>query len=500
MAKDGSQAIVPGAVLAGTYRALRVIGVGGMGVVVHAVRLKARGLAPRDVAIKFLLPQFAASREAAARFLREARAVTRIRSAHVAQVVEVGTSEEYGPFIAMEYLAGSDLSRQVESGLRASVELAIDYVAQAADALAHAHAVGVVHRDVKPANLFVSELPGRAPIVKVLDFGISKLVDDAELGVTKTATVLGSGLYMSPEQMRSAKRVDHRTDIYGLGVSLYEILTGTQPFTAETYPDLCIKVAMDPPDPLRRHRPDVPEELAAVIARAYARNPDDRYATIGEFMRALEPWAGTTGLARIRAIAAIGHPHVRLDGSSSSIPPELYASQAEDPWRDAFAPSHGVGVRRASTQPSLPGGLSTTASTEEDGSARTVLMSGVGTIVALAATVAIYVFAIRPTEAHPPSAERAVQPAAPARLESIDVARTEPAHHASSTVLRAATPPSSESAGSRVEEVPPAGGAVVPLANATAIPTAPRPPALGSARRDPAACSNAVTHAREACR
>ncbi len=302
------------------YKAVRVIGAGGMGLVVRAVHL----IDGTEVAIKFLLPQFASSREAAQRFVREARAASKVPSAHITRVLDTGTSTELGPFIVMEYLEGDDLSRHIRTGFRASVTTGIDYVVQAADAIAHAHTVGVIHRDVKPANMFLVHDPGGAQLVKVIDFGISKVVEEVPLEITKTSTLLGSGLYMSPEQMRSAKSVDHRTDIYSLGISLYELYTGTQPFVADSYPDLCIKVMMEPPVLLRSHRPDIPEELARAVAKAYARAPGDRYQSVPEFAAALAPWATAETRARIDEIVKLGRarpPMASGDFQSVAPPP-----------------------------------------------------------------------------------------------------------------------------------------------------------------------------------
>jgi eukaryotic-like serine/threonine-protein kinase len=317
----------PGTVLLDKYRIVRELGVGGMGVVLCAEHV---ALGTR-VAMKFLLPEFAILPDAAQRFVREARAATRIRSEHVARVIDVGTlpgalaglpsprgpdgeavAEAGGPpgvpFIVMEYLEGVDLGRHLKSGTKLSIHEALDFVIQAAEALAHAHAAGVIHRDVKPANLFLSRTSDGSPHVKMLDFGIAKVVEETaqhNLELTKTRAVMGSALYMSLEQMRSTKTVDYRTDIYSLGITLYELLTHTHPFMAESFSELCVKVSLDPPDPISRHRPDVTDELAEVIARAYARYPDDRYPTVAAFAAALAPFAAAESQAMIAAIQRI---------------------------------------------------------------------------------------------------------------------------------------------------------------------------------------------------
>jgi serine/threonine-protein kinase len=296
----------PGTILLDRYRVIRELGVGGMSRVVAAEHV-ALGT---KVAIKVLLPQLAKLHDAAQRFEREALAATRFESEHVARVLDVGVLPSPGPgagtpYMVIEYLEGQDLGRLVRAGRLFSAQDAIALIVQAADALSRAHAAGVVHRDVKPSNLFLTRRPDGSPLVKVLDFGISKLVQDAaqeDLALTKTTAVMGSALYMSLEQMRSTKTVDRRTDVWALGVSLYELLTGTHPWTAEVFSELCVKVSLDPPDPLRRHRPDLPEALAQAIAVAYERKPEERYQSVGQLVEALAPFADAATKRQIKAI------------------------------------------------------------------------------------------------------------------------------------------------------------------------------------------------------
>jgi eukaryotic-like serine/threonine-protein kinase len=293
--------IPPGTVLLDRYRVLHQLGVGGMSLVVCAEHIELG----TKVAMKFLLPELAVLPDAPERFTREARAATRVNSEHVSRILDVGMLPDGPPYMVMEYFEGQDLGRYVREGKRFPVGEAIELVVQAADALSRAHAAGVIHRDVKPSNLFLTRRPDGSPFVKVLDFGISKLVEEAakeNLELTKTTAVMGSALYMSLEQMRSTRTVDHRTDVYALGVSLYELLSGTHPFTAESFSELCVKVSLDPPEPLQNHRPDVPAELAEVIAIAYARTAPERYQTVGSFAAALAPFAEPRTVERIEAI------------------------------------------------------------------------------------------------------------------------------------------------------------------------------------------------------
>ena len=314
-------ALVPGTVLLGKYRVIGNIGLGGMGVVVAAEHLSLH----TKVAVKFMLPQLVQHESVVRRFVNEARAASRIQSEHVARVLDVGSMTGEGlpeggvPYMVMEFLHGRDLSLHVRSGKRFSVVEAIDIVAQASKALAEAHKEGIIHRDIKPANLFLAEYEGRT-VVKVLDFGISKILDEEpqEMNLTKTTTVLGSGLYMSPEQMRSAKNVDFRTDVYSLGVCLFELLTGTQPFTADSFSELVVKVNIDPPTPLRQYRPDISEAFALALEKAYARRPDDRYQSIQELVRAFEVFADASSAAAIRTVQGIAVAEAR----ASALPPQ----------------------------------------------------------------------------------------------------------------------------------------------------------------------------------
>jgi serine/threonine-protein kinase len=288
--------IPPGTVLAQKYRVIRVLGRGGMGIVVEArhVTLETR------VAIKVLRSEFVAHPQAAGRFLREARAASRLTGDHVAGVLDVGTLESGEPFMVMEFLAGGDLAYHAHAEGPLPILDAVEYMTQACAAIAAAHDLGIVHRDIKPANLFLTRNSEGAPLIKVLDFGVSKVIGESEgdLSLTQTTSILGSALYMSPEQMNSARSVDHRTDIYALGATLYELLGGEPPHVAKTFPELCVKVLTMPPRPLWELRPDIPEGLVKAIERALEREPGKRFASVAEFIQALSPYA--RGRTRVR--------------------------------------------------------------------------------------------------------------------------------------------------------------------------------------------------------
>jgi len=327
-----------GDVLAGKYRVERVLGVGGMGVVVAATQIELQRL----VALKFVLPNKLSDREAVERFVREARAAVKLKSEHVAKVLDVGRLESGAPYMVMEFLDGSDLDSVLRKGPVAP-ELAAEYIVQACEALAEAHSIGLVHRDLKPHNLFLSKGVGGAPLIKVLDFGISKLLDaDHKLSreLTRTTSVLGSPFYMSPEQMRSARKVDQRSDIWSLGVILYELLTTHVPWEAETITELALLVSQEPPTPIEQHRADVPEELRRVIDRCLQKDANARYANAGELATDLVPFAAARAAqvaqrARRAAERTLPPPPLEISSAPSSRrTPQIGTSTHAATWGD----------------------------------------------------------------------------------------------------------------------------------------------------------------------
>ena len=339
-----SAPVVEGDVLAGKYRVERVLGAGGMGVVVAARHLQLDQL----VALKFVLPSSLEDLLVTERFLREAKAAVRLKSEHVAKVLDVGTLETGAPYIVMEYLEGSDLAGVIAEQAPLAVEVACDYLIQACEALSEAHTLGIVHRDLKPQNLFLTKGVGGAPLVKVLDFGISKIAQpEGAHNLTQTATVIGSPLYMAPEQMRSARDVDARSDIWALGVVLYELLTGRGPFEAETMTDLAIKIVQDPFISVDQLRPDLPPELAAVVHKCLEKNPANRFADAGELASALEPFAPVASRviadrarkvisANQKTMGMVASPLLRTDGSGPvrAVSSPTHKSPTSPEWSD----------------------------------------------------------------------------------------------------------------------------------------------------------------------
>jgi serine/threonine protein kinase len=290
-----------GDILDGKYRVERVLGVGGMGVVVAAthVQLQTR------VALKFLLPAVLGHPQVVQRFAREARASVQIQSEHVARVIDVGSLPTGSPYMVMEYLEGGDLSEAVAKGGAMPVAKAVGYLLEACEAIAEAHALGIVHRDLKPANLFLARRAGRDPMIKVLDFGISKSNEPGTSGLTQTSNVLGSPQYMSPEQMMSSKDVDVRADIWALGVILYELVTGAPPFVAETMAEVVYMVTQRDARPLLEGRPDLPPALGAVVARALSRDPAGRFSDVAKLAAALAPLGPPRSEVSLERIARV---------------------------------------------------------------------------------------------------------------------------------------------------------------------------------------------------
>lgn len=262
-----------------------------MGYVVSALHVELGEV----VALKFLRPEALQIEELVERFAREARAAAKIRSEHVARVFDVGALPNGVPFIVMEHLAGKDLADVLHERGPLAIKVAVEYVMQACEALAAAHASGVVHRDIKPENLFLTRHAQGMDFVKILDFGISKVAltgrQAGKRAFVRTMMPLGSPVYMSPEQIRSSEHVDARADIWSLGCVLFELLTGVAAFDEPSLMQLSAAILEQDPVPLRALLPEAPLELENVVLRCLEKDPDKRYGNIAELALALYPFA-----------------------------------------------------------------------------------------------------------------------------------------------------------------------------------------------------------------
>ena len=294
----------PGDVIDGKYEVEQILGSGGMGIVVAARHLD---LGER-VAIKFMLRETLAAPGTAERFLREAKTAVKLKSMHTARILDVTRLADGEPFMVMEYLEGRDLDAELDARGPLPPRVAVNWILQASEALAEAHGLGMIHRDVKLKNLFLTHTVDGEPLVKVLDFGLAKLVGGNEdVSLTAVNAIFGSPQYMSPEQMRSAKHADFRSDIWSIGVCLYELLAGRVPFEARTIADTCAMVLKDPVPPLSTFV-SVPPDLEAVVMRCLEKDPAKRFQTVAELARALQNHADdTTSVRRIIRVTRSAH-------------------------------------------------------------------------------------------------------------------------------------------------------------------------------------------------
>lgn len=315
-----------GTVLVNRYRLIRIIGSGGMGDVYEASRLS-DGF---RVAIKILREELVQEHEAVTRFHREVRAATALQSPYAARILDFGESPSRQPFMVMELLEGRDLMDELEARGSLPVVEAATYLMQACEAMAEAHDLGIIHRDLKPPNLFLTTLQGRR-IVKVLDFGISKMNRLLDGHITSTRMSFGSPLYMSPEQIRSTKQVDSRSDVWSLGVIFYELVTGEPPFIADTPNGLAVVISMDPHMPASRKRAGLPRRVDEIIAGALQKDPQQRtesvralHAALSELVRELKALGeDTTAVAtpHPQRLPAIDRRAITL-GPATTDPPE----------------------------------------------------------------------------------------------------------------------------------------------------------------------------------
>jgi serine/threonine-protein kinase len=363
----------PGDLIGNKYRVARLIGDGGMGVVYEA-RHEVLGTA---VALKFLHAELARRPGLASRFVQEAKVSASIQSPHVTRVSDVDSMADGLPYMVMELLTGESLQQLLDRRRKLPVEQAVDFALQIASGLEAAHALGVVHRDLKPDNVFITPSPG-GPLLKLLDFGIAKLRESSEYkkGLTRPGAIMGTPEYMAPEQLYAADRVDHRADLYSLGVLLYEMLTGERPANGDDAQQIVGLVIAGKIKPITEHDPSFPDALAKAVHRALAPDKALRFASAAEMRQALMPFAGRVSVsARASASPAPSQrapePSVRappagnVEGSvrpSSSVAPTLPPDERPPPERPipeglprpAFGKGSTERAPQASSVPAYP--------------------------------------------------------------------------------------------------------------------------------------------------
>jgi serine/threonine-protein kinase len=327
----------PGDTVAGKYLIEERLGVGGMGAVMRAKRLT-DGLA---VALKVMLAEEAQHSDSTRRFFREAKAAGSLSSPHVTKLLDLGRLADGMPFMVLELLHGEALDAIIRDEAPLPIEQAVDYLLQACEGVAEAHARGIIHRDLKPSNLFRTRGPDGEPVVKVLDFGISKATmrldpSTDHQSLTETNTTLGSPQYMSPEQLRDSKNVDSRTDVWALGLILHKLLTGLPAFEAKTVGEHFAMIFADPPTPLRARRPDAPASVERAILMCLQRELHERFQDVGQLAMALAPHhpAGAARAARVvdilesAGVSSSSHPSMEPVSASRREAPTVRVSAA----------------------------------------------------------------------------------------------------------------------------------------------------------------------------
>jgi eukaryotic-like serine/threonine-protein kinase len=439
-----------GQTLNGKYEIIGLLGEGGMAFVYEAKHQRLQ----QHVAIKMLTPEFARDPELVSRLEREARAVARLRTKHVTRVTDVDTTEGGIPYIVMEFLEGRDLDAELQARGKLPLGEAVDYVLQACAGMVEAHGMGIVHRDLKPANLFVArERDGNDDehrVVKVLDFGISKVVGEATR-LTGAGAVMGTVLYMSPEQVRALPNVDTRADIWSLGVILYELVAGRAPWEGHSHQIAAAIVAQDPPD--LRAFAQVPEAFANIVKTMLQRDPSRRPSNVRDVITALYPFAPTGSLgAAIGEQVAIGQSGAR--SKSAAIQKALSKHTIPMTSRPSVLEQASVTVRasyppppsfRATPGPTLaPSSLAPPSSGRRRSRARFVLAFVIVTGLVGAIGVVLIVLATRHRGVTPPASSSEPVPSAHAAALQPSAASASAAAASGPTVL--AVPPSTGTA------------------------------------------------------
>jgi serine/threonine-protein kinase len=294
--------VTVGNVLLGKYRVDEVLGSGGMGKVLRAWHVYLQ----QPVAIKILLQHVMDDAATVQRFLREAQATVKLRSEHIARVIDVSTLQDGTPLMVMEYLEGSDLNQILRAHGPQEAGVVVDLMLQACEGIAEAHAMGIVHRDIKPSNFFVTRRIDGTQLLKILDFGISKSRVSQNMELTGTQTIVGTPTYMAPEQMKNARTADARSDVWSMGVVMYQLMEGRPPYSGQSYAELVLKVGTEPVPPMHAK---VQAVLHDTILRCLEKDPGKRVQSVAELAKMIAPFAtdpigGAFAVERIVRIAA----------------------------------------------------------------------------------------------------------------------------------------------------------------------------------------------------
>ncbi|HZU85040.1 MAG TPA: serine/threonine-protein kinase [Polyangiaceae bacterium] len=470
-----SRLAFPGAIVAGRYRLEEVVGHGGMGSVWRATHT---GLG-EQVAVKLVSANFVRSSEALRRFDTEAKAAARLRSRHVPQVFDNGVLEDGTPFLVMELLHGESLAARIARAGPIPLPETISILEQCCRALTRAHSLGIVHRDIKPENVYLAQsVDDDGYIVKVLDFGIAKVTSSlAEDGrsSTRTGTLLGTPLYMSPEQARGLRTVDSRTDLYSLGLVAYTMLSGRLPFGGETLGELLLQICAEPLPSLRAVAPGLPPAIEAWFQKACARLPDDRFPSAQAFVEALRVAAGISSPGPSDPLAA-KFPSISGVGAA----PDAASRSARSPVPETLnTPSTTSGT--ALGPPFTPGARG-----------RIVLIVAVAALGLVVVPVVVFVSHARRADSAAPAAAGAKEPAAVVDRGLADAGAsvslapltTEPAAQSSPPAIAASPPTGATTArpavGAPAAAAPPAPHLTTPVAKPAAPPArAPAKPSGG---------------------
>ncbi len=402
-----------GMTLQGRYQILRKLGDGGMGAVYEGVHTVIK----RRVAIKVLHPQFAQNPEIVARFHREAEAATSIGHPNIVEVTDMGSFEDGSAYMVLEFLDGRDWAHDIDTEGPQPLGKVAQILTQCCDALEAAHAKGIVHRDLKPENIFLIARSGNPNFVKVVDFGISKIMDGADgpgHSLTQTGTALGTPYYMAPEQCQGKKDIDHRADIYSLGVIFFQSLTAQYPFDDESYPMLVLKICTEQPPLLSTFRPDLPPQMQGILHRMLAKNRENRFANVGELRAALAPYLGHN----VAPVVATNAPSTASHGPSVLHGPPI-STPVSSPTGTAYLPS---------SPGTAPGGTPYPLEVPSSSNKGLILavVAMLGLIVVFGGVLGTY-FALSGGAADEPTSEVGTRSPTPAPADPPDVEVAEPA-------------------------------------------------------------------------